>query len=40
MGGPDLGRLFRLVGDGFSAQPGLAMDRFDWFVAAEPGAEK
>jgi hypothetical protein len=36
----DLGRLFRLVGDGFSAQPGLAMDRFDWFVAAEPGAEK
>jgi hypothetical protein len=35
-----LERLYRLIGDGFTAQPGLTMDEFSWFVATDPGAVK
>lgn len=36
----NLKQLYRLVGDGFTAQPGLTMDKFSWFVAEDSGADK
>lgn len=33
-------RLYRLVGSGLSAQPGLALDKFSWFVTPDRDARK
>lgn len=36
----NLDELYRLVGDVFSARPAVTMDKFSWFVAADPKADK